>query len=216
MKFASLILILASSAIASAATVTVVETATAPGATTTVHVIESTQTVVNTFSSRPTQGISDDQFVHDVLFAHNQLRSKHGVPDLVWDQGLVDYATDYMNKALNCSNLQLVHSNGPYGENLAAGYGGGWSPVEAWYGEISLYDFSKPGFSSATGHFTQVVWKDSSKLGCARHQCNNEWGQYTICEYSDERGNIIGTKPNSGGLSFFQVNVLPPLEVISL
>ena len=31
--------------------------------------------------------------------------------------------------------------------------------VDNWYEEIRNYDYSKPGFSAATGHFTQVnLW----------------------------------------------------------
>jgi hypothetical protein len=37
--------------------------------------------------------------------------------------------------------------------------------TSAWYDEIKLYNWSKPGFSSGTGHFTQVVWKGSQKVG---------------------------------------------------
>merc|ERR1719378_1412023 len=35
----------------------------------------------------------------------------------------------------------------------------------AWYNEIKDYRYANPGFSGATGHFTQVVWKDSTKVG---------------------------------------------------
>lgn len=34
-----------------------------------------------------------------------------------------------------------------------------------WYDEVKAYDYNKPGFSLETGHFTQVVWKNSTKLG---------------------------------------------------
>lgn len=35
------------------------------------------------------------------------------------------------------------------------------------YDEIDDYDFDKPGFGYNTGHFTQVVWQASTKLGGA-------------------------------------------------
>jgi hypothetical protein len=37
--------------------------------------------------------------------------------------------------------------------------------------ETVLYDFTKPGYSSATGHFTQIVWKGTTKIGCAAASC---------------------------------------------
>lgn len=37
--------------------------------------------------------------------------------------------------------------------------------VKAWYDEIKSYNFDKAEFTPQTGHFTQVVWKGSQKLG---------------------------------------------------
>ncbi|KAI6678224.1 hypothetical protein NL676_039020 [Syzygium grande] len=54
----------------------------------------------------------------DYVAAHNAARSEVGVGPIAWDEGVAGYATDYANKhASDCS--QLVHSGGPYGENLA-------------------------------------------------------------------------------------------------
>jgi len=66
--------------------------------------------------------------------------------------------------------------------------------VKMWYDEIEIYDFKNPGFSSATGHFTQVVWKGSSKLGCGYQ------GGNVVCRYCKEAGNMSGA---------FEENVLP-------
>lgn len=63
----------------------------------------------------------------------------------------------------------LAHRpNNEYGENVY--YAMNFDPsaeqcVKSWYDEIKNYNYSKPGFSSKTGHFTQVVWKDSIELG---------------------------------------------------
>lgn len=130
---------------------------------------------------------------------------------MTWDDSLAQYAADYAAKSFSCDNVQLIHSHGPYGENLAAGYSGGKSPVDAWYDEIKYYNFNDPGFNEKTGHFTQLVWKDSSRVGCAKVDCNNAWKQYTICEYSDSRGNVVGTDPSTGK-SYFEENVLRPVS----
>jgi hypothetical protein len=85
------------------------------------------------------------------------------------------------------------HSHGPHGENLAAGYPSATDAVVAWYDEIKDYDFGNPGFSEECGHVTQLLWKESSKLGCAYVSCNtkNTPGNYLVCEY-DAPGNVIG------------------------
>lgn len=152
-------------------------------------------------ASAPTQDATAglNQFQSDILNEHNKKRALHGVQPLTWNPTLAQYAADYAARAFSCDNVQLIHSHGPYGENLAAGYVGGISPVDAWYNEISQYNYNDPGFSMATGHFTQVVWKGTSEVGCAYVTCDNAWRQYTICEYQ-EPGNWIGE---------FAQNVLP-------
>lgn len=59
----------------------------------------------------------------------------------------------------------LIHSKGPYGENLCYTTSAALTCVQGWYDEIEDYDFRRPGWSSATGHFTQLVWKSSETLG---------------------------------------------------
>lgn len=56
--------------------------------------------------------------------------------------------------------------------------------------QIKLYNFNNPGWSSATGHFTQVVWRTTTRLGCA-YNPNCSWRTY-VCQYAPP-GNIIGT-----------------------
>lgn len=43
------------------------------------------------------------------------------------------------------------------------------------------------------GHYTQIVWRDSVRLGCASVNCLNG-GMYAICSY-DPPGNYIGESP---------------------
>ena len=61
----------------------------------------------------------------------------------------------------------------------------------------------KAQFSESTGHFTQLVWKDTTKVGCGAVHCNSNVnngasGWYLVCEYTP-RGNVIGAfKQNVG------------------
>jgi hypothetical protein len=67
----------------------------------------------------------------------------------------------------------------------------GSTPTAAWYNEISLYNFSSPGFSSATGHFTQVVWTDSIQLGMGIALTSNNLSAYVVANYYPA-GNVLG------------------------
>lgn len=150
----------------------------------------SSSTLSSLGSTVPTEDL--DTINQQLLERHNVLRSLHGVANMTWNSELQEFATNYAANNFSCDNVQLIHSGGPYGENLAAGYVGGEDLVTAWYDEIDLYDYNNPGFTEETGHFTQLIWDDSIELGCAIVMCNNAWRQYTICEYYP-RGNIVGS-----------------------
>eukprot|EP00111_Clytia_hemisphaerica_P015714 TCONS_00046413-protein len=69
------------------------------------------------------------------------------------------------------------------------------------------YSFDKPSIAG-TGHFTQVVWKESTKLGCgaAKASRNGMEGYYVCCRYSPA-GNMMGNEKENvkeliEGLSF--------------
>jgi glioma pathogenesis-related protein 2 len=125
----------------------------------------------------------------EVLSKHNALRAKHGVPALSWSGKLANTAQEWANKCV------FEHSNNGLGENLAQG--DGFPPaqfVQDWYDEIGQYDFNNPGFSGGTGHFTQVVWKDTKQVGCGIAQCDG--GALLVCNYSPA-GNMEGQYPDN-------------------
>jgi hypothetical protein len=48
--------------------------------------------------------------------------------------------------------------------------------------QVSAYDFSKPGWSSNSGLFSQMVWRDTRAVGCAFNRAC-PWAMY-VCHYS--------------------------------
>ncbi|KZT22019.1 PR-1-like protein [Neolentinus lepideus HHB14362 ss-1] len=131
------------------------------------------------------------------LDGHNTARAQHGANPLTWSDDLANAAQSWAN---GCKFQHSGGSLGPYGENLAAGTGDFTiaDAIGAWVNEASSYDPSNPQPS----HFTQVVWKSTTQLGCAVQACNGIFdpsygvAQYYVCEYSPA-GNVIGEFPQN-------------------
>ena len=115
------------------------------------------------------------------------------------DQELIKAAQKWADYLINNDKWGHDNDRGNVGENLAMTMNSArdyrkdfdTTAVKRWYDEIVDYYFSS-GHSknaNAIGHFTQVVWKGSTKLGCG-HGSN---GQKAIvcCRYSPP-GNYMG------------------------
>jgi len=122
-----------------------------------------------------TSYIKNTDFQEVMLSTHNFFRLEHNVSALTWNDTLATFASSYAKKC------EFEHSGGAYGENLAAGYQNATAAVEGWGNERQGYDFKKPtGFSEKTGHFTQLVWANTTMVGCGREACNGENGEFTF------------------------------------
>lgn len=67
----------------------------------------------------------------------------------------------------------------------------GWEPVENWYSEGVNHVFGKEPSTLKTGHFTQIVWRDSRELGVG--MAKNRSGQIFVVANYDPPGNFIGS-----------------------
>ncbi|SFV34136.1 PAN domain-containing protein [Hyphomicrobium facile] len=156
----------------------------------------------------------------EMLKAHNDFRAQHCSPPLQWDAALAAAAQAY---AETCPE-----GHGASNENLAAGWGvmngvdtqPAMSDSDAfqktWACEEKYYDYTDPricpGFKSrcdepkpdcknnnpVTGHYTQVVWKSATSVGCGRAKCpfkdsstgQTHQGTKWVCRYSNGNENI--------------------------
>ncbi|XP_010474723.1 PREDICTED: pathogenesis-related protein PR-1-like [Camelina sativa] len=132
----------------------------------------------------------------EFLLAHNLVRASVMEPPLEWDGRLAAYARSWANQRVG--DCRLVHSNGPYGENIFWAAQNTWSPAEVvkvWADEDQFYNVNANSCEPhhMCGHYTQIVWKDSTKVGCATVDCSNG-GVYAICVYNPP-GNYEGENP---------------------
>ncbi|KAK8912319.1 Cell wall protein PRY3 [Metarhizium anisopliae] len=115
------------------------------------------------------EGRNSDDFKGEMMAAHNFFRDQHGARPLVWNKYLAQKAQNWAN---TCENL--VGSTG---------FTNWGALVNMWGSERTKYNWGKPGFPVNTGHFTQVVWKNSMSLGCG---WNTGWSSIPFHQFSDE------------------------------
>ena len=140
-----------------------------------------------------------------MLAAHNQWRSKTGVPALKWSNDLAGSSQKWADQ-LARNGCRSKHSTGKYGENIywagAAQRSDGTSSVQkiidrdavdAWGNEVQDYDYASNSCHGVCGHYTQVVWKSTTEVGCGMAICSDK-AQLWVCQYTP-RGNMVGEKP---------------------
>lgn len=106
-----------------------------------------------------------------ILSTINMYRNNHCVPPVMWDFDIQNTAQNWADE-LAKKNL-FSHSSNSYGENLAEI----WDKpdvdktfaviksIDAWYNEFNLYNYSMTQYDGKTGHFTQLVWASSQRIG---------------------------------------------------
>jgi pathogenesis-related protein 1 len=134
--------------------------------------------------------------VRSFLSVVNKARADVGVPPLVWDESIAAHARSWAR--VRVADCELIHSNSRYGENLAKGSDPRYSLSDAarlWLDEKSNYDL--PSHACVNGreclHYTQLVWRTSTRVGAARARCGNGW-TYVVAHF-DPPGNWLGRRP---------------------
>ena len=146
---------------------------------------------INNITTHPT-----DQEKQILLDRHNYWRADVGLEPLDWSDELMKSADKWAH-ALKSDKCGFYHSKSAYGENLWTGTTGAFptaNVVDDWASEKADYNYEKNKCKAGKvcGHYTQIVWKNTTKVGCAKVECN---GMTTwVCQY-DPPGNYIGQKP---------------------
>uniref|UniRef100_H2YEX9 SCP domain-containing protein n=1 Tax=Ciona savignyi TaxID=51511 RepID=H2YEX9_CIOSA len=136
---------------------------------------------------------------------------------MTWDASLATLATSYAARCLFAHNKNRRNERyHPVGENIYISSGSpynvayGRNAVEAWDGERVYYNYQTKTCTpnKMCGHYTQVVWADTFKVGCGVASCptvnvrGRVWNDATIliCNYGPG-GNYINSFPYESGRS---------------
>ena len=139
-------------------------------------------------------------FEQSIVQMHDEERARVGSPPIEWDASLARDAAQWAEHLADIDDL--VHwgeendDNGQ-GENLWLGtkgaFGlrqmiGGWSGEKRDLARMSSWedDYEK------VGHYTQMVWAGTRKVGCAVRA--NRSDEVLVCRYWPA-GNVIGEQP---------------------
>jgi hypothetical protein len=128
--------------------------------------------------------------------AHNAIRAGVGVGPLTWDPALAAIAQAWAERCVdNEAPTGLIDHNAGrsdtypeyVGENIYGSSGGatGTDAVESWASEEANYDYDMNSCNGVCGHYTQIVWRETTKIGCALHQCPGlTFGSTIVCDYA--------------------------------
>jgi len=145
------------------------------------------------------------------LEAHNAERRKNNIPELVWDPALAQVAQTWASKCVDAkAPMGLIDHNtglpnnvgyagGSVGENI---YGStanatGVAATNSWIAEKADYNYANNTCAQGKvcGHYTQVVWRNTKKVGCVLYDCAAlKFRKTVVCNYSPA-GNFNGQKP---------------------
>ena len=135
---------------------------------------------------------------HELLAAQNRYRAEIGVPPLVWSDDLSAGAQSWAwHLARDVHHLE--HSGAvATGENLAMWTAGRstltqlvdlWGAEKSYFIEASFPDVSSTGDWRTVGHYTQMIWRETSQVGCG--VATGGGRDWLVCRYAPQ-GNFMG------------------------
>ncbi|XP_051710758.1 peptidase inhibitor 16 [Oryctolagus cuniculus] len=157
----------------------------------------------------PGGALSDDE-KRALVELHNLYRAQVSPPasdmlQMRWDEELAAFAKAYAQKCVWGHNKE----RGRRGENLFAITDEVVDvplAMEEWHHEREHYNLSAATCArdQMCGHYTQVVWSKSERIGCGSHFCEKLQGveetniQLLVCNY-EPPGNVKGKRPYQEG-----------------
>ena len=153
-----------------------------------------------------------DVYAQRVLDHHNIHRANNSAGTITWDGNLANIALEIANSCVYAHNVAV--GGIAYGQNIAAGapadnvtsvitdlfYNAEIENFAGLYGQATPDNINDDTAFDGYGHYTQIVWKGTTAVGCATVDCSaqglgnvgsNVPPYFTVCNYSPP-GNYLG------------------------
>ena len=150
----------------------------------------------------PVQRVAVAQIADRLTRPQNEERAVVGLPAMAWDPALAQAADAYAAELARTG--KWGHSNPDQrpgqGENLWMGTRAAFTAeemVDGWLTERRLFrhgtfpNVSRSGSWHDVGHYTQIIWADTMRVGCAIRSSRAH--DYLVCRYSAP-GNVMGER----------------------
>lgn len=158
---------------------------------------------------------AEELIMQGMAEAHNQVRADVGVQRLVWSDELAAFAQQWADHLARAKGCEIEHRK-QQGGITAAGPGENiyWASammvsdgtrvlqeitpekvVQEWADEAGNYSYETNTCreGSSCGHYTQVIWHATKRVGCGRAVCSDN-SQVWVCNY-EPPGNVLGKRP---------------------
>jgi pathogenesis-related protein 1 len=161
----------------------------------------------------PSPAAQPPAYAQALLAEHNRYRAEVGAPALVWDDQLAAYSQQWANQLAEQRKGTIAHRSGrdrakDYGENLAYRWWSSTRPsgyttqavVKQWGDEKKFFrsgrNFDKCCVGGNCGHYTQMIWAQTQKVGCGMVEYPHKGGmaEVWVCNY-DPPGNWLDQNP---------------------
>ena len=151
----------------------------------------------------PPADLDNAAFAQELIDAHDEIRASvspppsSALPSLAWDDDAAALAQQWANGCV----FEHRQPN-DLGENLAVFSDPavqGAAVVALWGSESVDYDYDANECAAGRqcGHYTQIVWESTTRLGCGVALCNDVTGfgsgALWVCNY-DPPGNFVGQR----------------------
>ncbi|CAH8865699.1 unnamed protein product [Trichobilharzia szidati] len=143
-----------------------------------------------------------NEYRHKVMNCEleNQPPAKY-LPDLKWDNELAQLAQKLADTCVIEHDEPKSRKFKYVGQNVAA-VSTVERAVEAWFLEYKYYDYNTQRCSKVCGHYTQLVWQNTTHVGCGVKVCKSTgYGLSIVCNYGEggnwNREYPYQTKPQS-------------------